>query len=283
MAGSAASAKRERGRRVLRAIGYVFWGCVGIAVLSGVILTAERIEDFLIQDPRFALTGPLEYGEESPNLHVSGVRWASRPAILRVFQPDFGRSVYLLPLADRRRALLRVSWVRDAAITRIWPDQVAVEIEERRPAAFIRIPFGAMSRYALIDPDGYILEPPAKARFSLPLISGVSTGEPLAMRSERVHRMQQFLRDIGSMAGSISEIDVSDLDNIQVHEETQGHTVMLLMGDHNFAPRMQTFLDEFPNIERRLPDVAALDLRTDGHIIAVAPGALEGRRDGGRQ
>jgi len=283
MAGTGSSAKRERGRRALRVIRWVFRGCLAIAVLAAVILTVERVERFLIQDPRFTLAGPVEYGEESPNLHLSGVQWASRQAILRVFQPDFGRSLYLLPLADRRRALLRISWVRDASITRIWPNHVSVAIEERRPAAFIRIPFGPMSRYALIDADGYVLEPPAKARFSLPLISGVSTGEPLALRSQRVHRMQQFLRDIGPLAADISEIDVSDLDNIQVNENAQGHTVQLLMGDRNFDSRMQTFLDEFPNIQRRLPEVAALDLRTDGHIIAVAPEAVPAHRPGGRQ
>ena len=84
---------------------------VGV-VLSGVIYASERFEQFLIRDPRFFLPGPPDYGLESPNLELHGIKYASRQRVLRLFDPDYGRSLYLFPLAARRKELLRVPWVQ---------------------------------------------------------------------------------------------------------------------------------------------------------------------------
>jgi cell division protein FtsQ len=270
MAVAGSSGKRQRGSRILRAIRYGLLSLAVIGALAGAIYGAQRAERFLIEDPRFALPGPTEYGQESPNIHLSGVKWASRARILQIFRPDLNRSLYLLPLAERRRALLNVPWVREASLTRMWPNELAVRVEERQPVAFLQIPFGPMSRFALIDGDGVILEPPEKVRFNLPVIAGVEANAAVADRSVRVHRMQQLMNELGPLGADVSEIDVGDLDNLKVREQVQDHNVLLDIGDHNFAGRMRTFVNEYPNIRRRLPAVAELDLRIDDRITAVS-------------
>lgn len=279
MASASGSNKRERRATTARMVRLGLLGFAVTCVLAGVVYGAERMEKFLIEDPRFALPPPSEYGQESANVHLSGVKWASRTEILRVFQPDFNRSLYLLPLADRRNALLRVNWVRDASLTRIWPNELAVHIDERQAVAFLQIPFGEMSRYALIDADGVILEPPTRARFDLPVISGVRPASPIKDRALRVHRMQRLASDLGALTSGVSEIDVSDLDNLKVRERIQNQIVLLDLGDRNFSTRMQTFVDQFPKIRDRLPAAAELDLRIDDQIIAVSQNAGGGRQE----
>ncbi len=276
MASASGSNRRQRGRALLRAVRYGLLGIAATCLLAGAIYGAQRVERFLIEDPRFTLSGPTEYGQESANIHLSGVKWASRAEILRIFRPDYNRSLYLLPLSERRSALLRVNWVRDASLTRIWPNELAVRVEERQPVAFLQIPFGPMSGYALIDADGVILEPPGKARFDLPVISGVNPGAPVGERAMRVHRMQRLTSELGALASSASEIDVGDMDNLKVREQVEQQTVLLDLGDRNFANRMHTFVDQFPNIRHRLPAVAELDLRIDDQIIAVGTPAPDG-------
>ena len=51
-------------------------------------------------------------------------------------------------------------------MARIWPNRIVVQITERKPAAFIKLPAEAMLRWALIDDEGVILDPPAKASVS---------------------------------------------------------------------------------------------------------------------
>src|SRR5579863_4050832 len=251
-------------RRALPARTIVRYNAIAAAmclVLAGVIYASQRFEQFLIRDSRFFLAGPADYGQESPNIRLNGVRYASRSRILRLFDEDYGLSVYLLPLAARRRAVLNVSWVREASLERIWPDHLVVNVSERKPVAFIKLPADGITRWALIDEEGVILDPPQKAPFRLPVLSGVPIGEPSAKRSVRVKRMLQLLKDLGGRADSVSEVDVSDLDDLRISRPVQGRAATLLMGDRNFSSRLENFLDHYPDIHRRMPQATTFDLR----------------------
>ena len=103
----------------------VIGAVVTVLILVAAFLIFNRVERFLINDPRFALNGP-EGASETPTLEVAGAAHASHRAIQAVFAGDSGRSVYMLPLADRRVALRAVDWVKDVSIARIWPNRIVV-------------------------------------------------------------------------------------------------------------------------------------------------------------
>src|SRR5262249_32251672 len=81
---------------------------------------------FVITDPQFTLSR-----DHRNALTFEGLRYASRAKVLRVFSTDFGRSIFLSPLAARRRELLAIDWVEDASVSRIWPDRLVARIRER--------------------------------------------------------------------------------------------------------------------------------------------------------
>lgn len=247
---------------------------VGVALSSG-IYASERFAQFLIRDTRFFLPGPADYGLESPNLELHGIRYASRRQVLRLFEPDYGRSLYLFPLAARRKELLGVRWVHDASIARIWPNRVVVQITERRPAAFIKLPAEAMLRWALIDDEGVILDPPPKAAFTLPVLSGALVGEGQEKRGIRVRRMQRLMKELGPLADNVSEVDVSDLDDLKITEQAGGGAVTLMLGDRNFSLRLRNFLEHYRDIHRNMPQATSFDLRLDDRITG-----LEASRNG---
>ena len=222
----------------------------------------HRLEQFLIRDPRFALAG---VDGETPGVEIAGAAHASRAQIERVFSIDLGRSVYLLPMTERRDTLRTVDWVKDASIARLWPNRVVVRVEERKPVAFVTL---APSRFALIDEDGVIL-PPAPDRFTLPVLSGVRASDAITDRRECVRRMMRLTRDLGDETRNISEVDVSDRDNLKVTAPRDGHIVTLLLGDRDFAHRYVNFLNHYGEIKRRLPNAATLDLRLDDRITVV--------------
>jgi cell division protein FtsQ len=246
---------------------------VGVALSSG-IYASERFAQFLIRDTRFFLPGPADYGLESTNLELHGIRYASRQQVLRLFEPDYGRSLYLFPLVARRKQLLGVRWVHDVSITRIWPNRVVVQIAERRPAAFIKLPAEAMQRWALIDDEGVILDPPPKAVFGLPVLAGVLGGEGAEKRGIRVRRMQRLMKELGPMAENVSEVDAGDLDDLKITEQAGGGAVTLMLGDRNFSSRLKNFLDHYPDIHRNMPQATSFDLRLDDRITG-----LEASRD----
>ena len=235
---------------------------VTAAIFLGLVLYGfHRLEQFLIMDSRFALTGP---GDRS-SLEIDGAAHASRPSIEKIFGDDTGASVYLIPLAERRDAIRDVPWVREASVARVWPNRVIVRVKERTPVAFVRM---NASRFGLIDVDGVIL-PPATDRFKLPVLSGVRPSDSVAKRREGVQRVLRLESDLGEAMANISEIDVSDGDNLKVSQPYDGRSLTLLLGDRNFAARYGNFVSHYGQIQQHLPGAAVLDLRVEDRITVV--------------
>jgi len=235
-------------------------------VLAMSLYGFHRLEQFLIRDSRFAMGGP-DGSAEASTLDIQGAEHASRRAIETVFAEDMGRSVYLLPLADRRATLQTVDWVKDASVARFWPNRVVVRVTERRPVAFLTL---GPSRFGLIDGDGVIL-PQSPGRFHLPVLTGVHPRDPLPERRARVQRMLRLLHDLGGMADKVSEIDVSDSDNLKVTQPYEGRMVTLLLGDQDLGARYQNFVSHYGEIKQKLPGATTLDLRLEDRITVVNP------------
>jgi cell division protein FtsQ len=250
---------RRRFRRV------VLWGGVGAGLLT-VIAGAYQFDEFLASDARFVLP--------AANLTIEGLAYTPRAEAVRVFESDFGRSVYLAPLGARRSSLKTIDWVADATVLRRWPNRLVVRLTERKPVAFLmlRRVNAPGSDIALIDGEGVVLRLPPRARFSLPVLAGIARNDTLATRHARVEQVKELLSEVRGYAGRISEIDVTDPDNISVTELAQGRAVRLLLGNQNFSARLNNFMNHFPDISRRLPNARTFDLRLDDHITA---------RDGG--
>lgn len=110
-----------------------------------------RLHRYAVTDPRFRLTR-----DHPDSLTIRGLAYASRWRVERVFSADFDRSVFSIPLEERRRRLLGIDWIEDATVSRVWPDRLMVQIRERQPVAFVSFASGVL----LIDPHGVLLEPP---------------------------------------------------------------------------------------------------------------------------
>jgi cell division protein FtsQ len=265
--GESGSAKAEKAAGITR---YAVRITVVTVLLVGALYGYHQVEQFLIRDPRFRLPTP-EYRLQTPNLAITGLKNASRMNVLRIFSADFGRSVYLMPLGKRRAELRSVDWVRDASISRIWPNRMLVHIEERQPVAFLEVPSqsGRVSRVALIDAEGVILQPSRHEVFRLPVVTGIRSDAPITTRREQIHSMAALMNEIGPLANRVSEVDVSDRDNLKVTARADSRVLLLLMGDHNFRERMQNFVNNFAEIERRIPGARTLDLRLEDRITAL--------------
>ncbi len=234
-----------------------------------VVVVFNKVESFLITSPRFRLPEPAEYGGASPGIRIHGLRNASLTRVLHVFSEDAGRSLYLFDPDERRLRLLGVDWVRDARVARIWPNRVAVFIEERQPVAYVPLPGRrGRARTALIDAEGVFLPMPAQGGYDLPVLRGLSERMPESKRAGRVRLVQRMLREIGPLNVHVSEIDVADPRSLTVRMTVGGDLVTLIIGARNFRRRVENFLHHYPEIHRRLPAATTFDLRLDDRITA---------------
>jgi cell division protein FtsQ len=260
-------ARTEQGK----GIRWRLWLNVAVAcvALGAVIYTLRKVRQFATTDPHFTLAPPDERGD---GLSMDGLVHASRARVLATFAPDFGRSVFLAPIAERRRRLLAVDWVEDAYIARIWPNRVAVRIKERKPVAFVNLPIPGRlgSRVMLIDREGVLLEQPAQSHFAFPVLSGVSEEQSEGERRRRVQAMLRLLGDLGPLGKGISEVTAAAPENLTIVTQIDGRAVELDLGNQNFSTRMQNFLAHYPEIRRRSGNIRAFDLRLDDRITAGA-------------
>jgi cell division protein FtsQ len=220
---------------------------------------ALKVSHFVSSDPEFTLSR-----ERKDALQIEGLKYAPRARILRVFTPDFGRSIFTTPLEERRRNLLDIDWVEDASVSRIWPDRLVVRIRERKPVAFVLFHPGVL----LIDSDGVLLDRPPQAQFSFPVLSGIRRQDAPEQRRERVRAFLRVENDMGYLAKDVSEIDAGDVNNIRIVAQVGDRAVELLLGDSDFGRRYQNFLNHYPEIRKRAPEEKRFDLRLDDWITA---------------
>jgi cell division protein FtsQ len=227
-------------------------------IFAGAAYGAKEVHSFLLSDPRF----------EFRNLELRGAVYTSRERLQGVFAPDAHLSVFHMPLAERRRHLLAIDWVRTATIERVWPNRIVVTITERTPVAFARLPMPGSQRHwlALIDEEGILLSIPPKTRFSLPVLSGITEEQTDEDRRARVDSMQHLLADLGPQAKDISEVNAASAQDIRVIADVEGQGLELWLGDQHFRSRYVNFLNHYGEIKSHSENARIFDLRMDDRI-----------------
>jgi cell division septal protein FtsQ len=123
----------------------------------------------------------------------------------------------------------------------------------------------------LIDQYG-----PQYADLDLPLVDGLAaaanedgslTDEP---RAELASRVIASLKTKPDVAKRLSEIDVSDLRNVSVI--LTGDPAVIELGDDQFLPRIESYLQLAPALRERVPEIDYVDLRFDDRVY-VRPAA----------
>jgi cell division protein FtsQ len=254
---------------------YFLAGVMALLVAVLVMVTLSRVEQFLIADTRFHLPPMPEPGTSSPFFEVEGIHYTSEQQVQQVFARDFGRSLYLCPIADRRRLLMGVDWVKDASVSRIWPNKLLVRITERTPVAYAQVTTGRVNQFLLIDEDGVFLDPRKTGNVHLPVVTGIPMNEPEAQRKVRVRRFLRLKSDLDPLMDKISEIDVADADNLKLSATFEHRSLTLMIGNQDFQTRFQNFLNNIPEIRRRAPGATMFDLRIKGSVLAVGGGNVE--------
>src|SRR5579871_4355764 len=250
-------AKDAKSKRINWRLGF---GLAALALCTASAAMATlKVRRFVNTDPQFNLSP-----DRADALQIEGLKYAERAKIQRVFAGDFDASIFAIPLEDRRRSLMQIDWVEDAAVSRLWPDRLAVRIRERKAVAFVLMHPGVW----LIDGKGVLLQQPAQSQFAFPVLSGIRRQDTLAERRDRVRTFLRVEQDLGYLAKDVSEIDTSDTGNIRVVAQVENRAVELLLGDSDFGRRYQNFLSHYSDIRKRSPEARRFDLRLDDRITA---------------
>jgi cell division protein FtsQ len=247
---------------------------VSLLVIPGLLLALIiAAHSFLDHDPRFRI-------DSSASIQTTGNTQLSRSDLLSVFGSDIGRNLFYVPIAKRRVELEQIPWVREATVMRLLPNQLRIAIVERTPIAFVLV----HGRVELADADGVILtltpQQMAARHDSFVVVSGINPTDPLSVRKARMQIYQRFIGDLDStgehVSAHLSEIDLSDPEDVRATVPVNGSDLLLHFGDQNFLPRWRNYQTHIAQWEQQYPHLAAIDLRYDREVVlkmAGDPGA----------
>ncbi len=259
---------------------------VGQVLLALAVLLALGVLGFLVwqaglflhRDPHFRI-------DSSASIEAAGNTELRRAELLEVFGSDIGRNIFFVPLAKREAALEGEPWVKHATVMRLLPKTLRVTVVERVPVAFVRLG----RQIGLVDAEGVLL-PMAPAtlaarHYSFPVVAGLDPGAPSAARSERMHLYQGFVSALGpAVASELSEVDVSDLEDVRAVVPAQGSDLLLHFGNSDYVERWRSYREHLPEWRQQYPNLSAVDLRYDRQVVlkmadaAVADEAREARQ-----
>jgi cell division protein FtsQ len=246
--------KKAANRLKWSVLALVFLGCAGMAA-GALYHYGERSWRFRIQS--------------SDDIEITGIQNVTRAQVMEVLGGDIGRNIFFVPLAQRRAQLEQIPWVESASVMRFIPNRLKVEVHERTPVAFARVG----SRVALIDAGGTLMELPAttRKRFSFPVIIGTNAGEPHSTRAARMKIYNELVRQLDAGGGhysqDLSEVDLSDPEDVKVVANDPQGAVLVHLGSTNFLDRYKVYVSHVREWRQQFEKVESVDLRYERQII----------------
>jgi cell division protein FtsQ len=238
----------------------LLWGLFALATLGVSAAVALAVYHYGEHSWRFRI-------DSSDSIEVTGNENVSQAQIMEVMGSDIGRNIFFIPLAQQKAQLEQIPWVESASVMRFVPNHLKVEIQERTPVAFARVG----PRIFLIDAGGTLMELPPKHKYSFPVILGMNPGEPLSTRIPRMKAYNQLVQQLDSDGGhyseELSEIDISDLENVKVRVNDPQGDVLVELGSSNFLKRYKTYITHVQEWRQQFQQLESVNLRYDNQVI----------------
>ncbi|MGZ4836086.1 MAG: cell division protein FtsQ/DivIB, partial [Terriglobales bacterium] len=258
----------RRGSLPKKTASRLLWASVAAVVLCAAVLAAAGLYEYGGRSWRFRV-------ESSDNIDVTGMENVTKAQIMEVMGADIGRNIFFIPLAQQKAQLEQIPWVESASVMRFVPNRLSVEIHERTPVAFARVG----PRISLIDAGGTLMELPQRHKYSFPVILGMNPGEPLSTRAPRMKAYNELVQELDSggarYSQDLSEVDLSDLENLKVRVNDPAGDVLVELGSSDYLKRYKTYVSHVQEWRQQFQKLESVNLRYDNQVI-VNPD-MEGR------
>ncbi|MGC2108723.1 MAG: FtsQ-type POTRA domain-containing protein [Candidatus Korobacteraceae bacterium] len=232
-----------------------------VIVAAGAVIFIP-LHQYMTQSWRFRL-------DSSDDITVTGMDNVSRAQVLDVMASDIDRNIFFVPLEQRKKQLEQIPWVQSASVMRLLPNRLNVAVKERTPAAFVEV----NSHIQLIDADGVIMDLPAgqSAKYSFPVIVGISDSDPLSTRAARMKIYSQLIKQLDSdgarYSGDLSDVDLSDPDDVKATVTDPQGAVLVHLGSSNFLERFKTYVTHVQEWRTQFRKLESVDLRYEHQVI----------------
>jgi cell division protein FtsQ len=247
------------------------WSALGLVVLVPVTYAGFRLGRYVRTSPRFEISSARDVVVEG-NQHVSSDEVMAALG-LPADDSRYGINIFRLSLDQMRDRVESIAWVKSATVTRALPHRLVVQVKERTPVAFVNVG----GQVKLVDADGVILEKPEHGSFAFPVIGGLDQATDPADRRARLGTYETFMQQLSKQAGTsgwmVSEVNLSDPDDLKAVLVQGDETILVHFGHQDFAERFQDFLTLIPEMRRTSARIYSVDLRYRNQVVVNPQGS----------
>jgi len=205
-------------------------------------------------------------------IKIDGNRIVGENEILQLTQVQMNALLYKVDLTAIQRNVMSHHYIKDAIVERNLPNSLSIHIVERVPITIVNRP-----ETMYLDGEGVVLPRSISHRlFDLPMISGISESEPLALGStvkqpdvmEALHLLSTMKIVNRPMYHNISEVQVRNGGDIVVYS-TEGGVPIIFGRDEmpGKLVRLETFWNTVVRT-RGTQYLQYIDLRYQDQIVA---------------
>lgn len=263
-----------RARRIRRGLipktrnGWIAAGVATALALGAIAAGGFATLRFMTTNEKFRMTS-------SQNIELDGNSHLSRAQMLSVFGEDVDGNIFRVPMEQRRAQLEQMPWVEHATVMRLLPNRMRVHVIERVPVAFVR----QGSTIGLVDKSGVLLDIPPDApgnpSYSFPVITGIKAEQEPEARAQRMRLYAAFLKDLDSdgksTSAQLSEIDLSDSEDVKALIPDHNSEVLVHFGTENFLSRYKQFEQHIAEWRSQYSRLSSVDMRYERQVVLQMP------------
>ncbi len=227
------------------------WKVIGIVALAGVLLAVllgfnrgwELLKPYV--DPQITMVRV-----------VGDLSVANQLAIQQQSMPYSAGTYFTVDIAAVRNALEELPWVANAEVSRVWPDQLQVAVQEQLPVA-------RWGSDALLSTQGYLFTTVDVSAYQhLPQLTGPKDAQLRVMQQYLI--FSQALRPLGY---SIKQLEMRERGSWFVTTQTG---LQLLFGRDHLNEKMRRFAVVYEKeLQEQIDKIERVDLRySNGLAVA---------------
>lgn len=252
--------------------GRIVLASAGLLTFGGAAVAVAGVRHYLQRDSRFAVA-------TSSEIEIDGIEHLTRSQVLSVFGADLERNIFKVPLDQRRADLEHLPWIQHATVMRLLPNRLRITVVERTPVGFVR----QGTELGLVDAQGVLLDmPPQSAgdpKYSFPVLTGLNASDPASVREARMAVYAKFMHELDSgkekLSQNLSEVDLSNPENVRAVIATGDHDVMVNFGDENFLERYGVYQEHVGGWLKQYPKLYSVDVRSEHQVVlSMDPASL---------
>jgi len=202
------------------------------------------------------------------SIEVAGNTQIGQEELIGLSDINQGDMTFDLDLHLIGRKIAENPWIREAQVSRVFPKQVVIKIEERQPKAIINLDY-----LYYLDEQGEVFKVLGSGdSLDFPVITGFDR-EVLQQGDEE---SENQLKSIIALIDDLKQREIFGLDQIsEIHRESGGGiclytyigAVKIRLGRCDYEQKIDRLERLYTKLQKRLPVIDYIDLNVDERII----------------